>query len=90
MPQAAQGLDRAGDRDVVASDRVDQLGPADIARPGVGAGEIVPGRPLRREGVGLVLKTADRYTHWHFRRTFPKEHKKIWRKVEHVEAATRL
>ncbi len=56
----AQRLDRAGDRDVVAVDGVDQLGAADKAGPRIGPREIVPGRALRRKGVGLVLKPADR------------------------------
>jgi hypothetical protein len=60
VAKSPQGLDRAGDRDVVAGNRVEQLRSADIAGPGVGAREIIPGRALRREGVGLVLEPADR------------------------------
>jgi hypothetical protein len=60
VPQFLQCLNRAGDRDVEALDRVDQLGPANKARPGVGPLEIGPGGALRRKGVGLMLKPADR------------------------------
>src|SRR5438067_387654 len=58
--QLLQGFDRTGDRDVEPLDRVDQLGAADEARPGVGPLEIGPAGALRRKGVGLVLKPADR------------------------------
>jgi hypothetical protein len=60
VPQFLQRLDRASDRDVEALDRVDQLGPAHKAGPGIGALKIGPGGALRRKGVGLVLKPADR------------------------------
>ncbi len=60
MAQPAQRADRAGDRNVVAGDRLEQRRPADIAGPGIGPLEILPGRALRREGVGFVLKPADR------------------------------
>src|SRR6266542_4282210 len=60
MAQPRERLDRAGDRQVDPLDRVDQLGAAHKARPGIGPLEIGPGRALRRKGVGLVLKPADR------------------------------
>src|SRR5712691_7958002 len=60
MPQRPQGLDRAGNRDVVALDGIDQLGPADKAGPRIGPLEIGPGGALRCERVGLVLEPADR------------------------------
>src|SRR6266496_5426608 len=59
MPPRPQGLDRAGNRDVVPGDGVDQLGPTDKGRPGIGPLEIGPGGALRRKRVGLVLKPAD-------------------------------
>src|SRR5215469_15167328 len=60
MTEPAQRLDRTGDRDVIARHRVEQRRPPHIAGPGIGAREILPGRALRRESIGLVLETADR------------------------------
>jgi hypothetical protein len=60
MAERLQRLDRAGDRQVEPLDRIDQLGPAHKAGPGVGPLEIGPARASRRKGVGLVLKPADR------------------------------
>jgi hypothetical protein len=60
VSQFLQCLDGAGDRDVEPLDRIDQLGPADKARPRIRALEIRPGRTLRRKSVGFVLKPADR------------------------------
>src|SRR5262252_1396180 len=59
MAEALQRLHRPGDRDVEAGDGVDHLRSPHEGRPGIGAGEILPRRFLRREGVGLVLKAAD-------------------------------
>src|SRR5262249_60188312 len=60
VPELLQSLYRARNRDVEALDGVDQFGAADKARPCIGALEIGPGGALRRKGVRLVLKPADR------------------------------
>ena len=55
VAELGQPLHRAGDRDVEALDARDHLRPAQQRRPGVGAHELLPGRLLRRECIGLVL-----------------------------------
>ena len=56
----ARPLDEAGDRQVDACDRLDERRPAGQARPSATPCEVLEGRLRRREGVGLVLKAADR------------------------------
>ena len=58
VAELGQALHGAGDRDVEAFDAGDHLRPAQQRRPGVGAHELLPGRLLRREGIGLVLKAT--------------------------------
>jgi hypothetical protein len=59
VAELRQPLDGARDRDVEALDARDHLRPAQQRRPGVCAHEFLPGRLLRRERIGLVLKAAD-------------------------------
>ena len=58
VAELGQALHGAGDRDVEAFDARDHLRPAQQRRPGVGAHELLPGRLLRREGIGLVLEST--------------------------------
>ena len=58
VAELGQALHGAGDRDVEAFDARDHLRAAQQRRPGIGAHELLPGRLLRREGIGLVLEST--------------------------------
>src|SRR5678810_221284 len=58
LAELGQALHRARDWDVEALDAGDHLGTAQQRRPGIGAHELIPGRLLGREGIGLVLKAT--------------------------------
>ena len=58
VAKLGQPLHGAGDRDVEAFDARDHLRAAQQRRPGVGAHELLPGRLLRRECIGLVLEST--------------------------------